>query len=607
MKNTLPAGHGLPEPVLQDLVFHQSGSPSLTDAQFDALSGGVGRGDSVLVVSPTSTGKTQVALWAIVGGFARSAGAVYLVTHRALARQKFDDFRQQLLEPFLDDDETALVMATGDEVLDAGGSTRTDPLSAKLLVATYEKYLALLCGAGLPRALATTIVVCDEIQLVGDLHRGRDVEILLTLIRNAGCSQLIGLSAVLARGDAEALASWLDVRLVFQPTREKPLQYECWTDDHIVVARSDLPDSTPESVALPVGIALDPVAVLHRVLDERDAQKPVIVFCMRKADTYLLAQKCVGLRNTTTATKVSRHIPTAFEDLPETSASLLLSKSLAVGVAIHSADLTEAERGIVEQMLLEKQLDVVFATSTLAAGVNFPLGTAIFASWARWDQGLAGRRPIETGEFHNMAGRVGRMGFEHARGRVIFFATRKELSQARRYLDLDALAPLVPRIEPERFAKIALQLVSSRLCANRKEVRDVVCGTFSGVQEESRNRSGLSHWKEVLTNSVDDLVAKGLLRDLGEGGLSVTKFGKAVAQSGVLPETGAYFLWYLATYAKDHASLLPSKAVSGDVDHLALLLFTACLRSPEFRPVSGRQPTRHLPYPLDKALLSRQR
>ena len=93
--------------------------------------------------------------------------------------------------------------------------------------------------------MSRTVIVCDEIQLVGDLHRGPDVEILLTLIRNAGCRQLIGLSAVLKRRDADALSSWLGVQLVFQSSPGEALEYECWTPNGAFVARSDRPDALP--------------------------------------------------------------------------------------------------------------------------------------------------------------------------------------------------------------------------------------------------------------------------------------------------------------------------------------------------------------------------
>lgn len=147
MKYQLPENHGLSESTINQLVFQEGDAPALTNAQFAALEAGVGRGESILVVSPTSTGKTQIALWAIAKGIESSCNTVYLVTLRALAKQKFEDFKSILLANYLDGDGASLVIATGDYVEDADGEVPKDPLSAPLLVATYEKYLALLSAS----------------------------------------------------------------------------------------------------------------------------------------------------------------------------------------------------------------------------------------------------------------------------------------------------------------------------------------------------------------------------------------------------------------------------------------------------------------------------
>jgi helicase len=80
MKSELPRDHGLSAQVVEQLVFKEGGNPALTDAQFDALDAGVGRGESALIVSPTSTGKTQIALWGIAKGLESSCNTVYLVS-----------------------------------------------------------------------------------------------------------------------------------------------------------------------------------------------------------------------------------------------------------------------------------------------------------------------------------------------------------------------------------------------------------------------------------------------------------------------------------------------------------------------------------------------
>ena len=600
MKYELPENHGLSESIVANLVFRDGDRPALSDAQYEALGAGVGRGESMLVVSPTSTGKTQIALWAITKSLETGCNTVYLVTHRALAKQKFEDFKAQLLTSYLGNNGSSLVVATGDYVEDADGEIPTDPLRAPLLVATYEKYLALLSASGIPKDMRSTVVVCDEIQLIGDAHRGQNVEVLLTLVRNAGWKQFVGLSAVLQPKDANDLANWLGVKLVVQHTREKHLRYECWTGNGIAVARSEHPDRIEEGVALPGGVDLDPVSILASLLREKAPPLPIIVFCMKKQDTYDLANRFLA----STQKGAKGQLSLAFDGLPETSANTFLSKVLGHRVAVHNADLMDEERHVVEQHLLDGKLDVVFATSTLAAGVNFPLGAAIFGAWARWDFDRKAHVPIESAEFHNMAGRVGRMGFAHKHGRVIFLAkSDAEVRKARGYLDLGDLPSLEPRVTPERFNQLALQLIASGLCASKPDVEKLVCTTFSALREQDRNSGGFANWPERLSLAVDSLLAEALLIQTSAGRLSATPVGKAVGYSGLLPETGVFLLNYLVDKASRLIACLPTQATVGDIPRLAFLLFSACLSSPEFRPQNGLQPTRFLPYPLDKAIL----
>ena len=229
MKYEMPDGHGLSKACVEQLVFHEDGNPALTDVQFSALAAGVGKGNSLLVVSPTSTGKTQIALWAIANSIEAKTTAVYLVTHRALAKQKFEEFKSVLLKPFLNGNATSIVLATGDYVEDAQGEVPADPLHASVMVATYEKYLAMLSGSGVPADMTRTVIVCDEIQLIGDANRGQNVEVLLSLLKNAGWRQFVALSAVLEAKDSNDLADWLGVDLIIEPVREKHLRYECWS------------------------------------------------------------------------------------------------------------------------------------------------------------------------------------------------------------------------------------------------------------------------------------------------------------------------------------------------------------------------------------------
>lgn len=243
MKYQFPESHALSDKIINTLVYKENNAPSLTDAQYEALNSSLGTGNSVLVVSPTSTGKTQIAIWAIANGIETNTNTVYLVTHRALAKQKFQDFQNLLLTGYLDNDPSSIVLATGDVVIDCDNESPADPLRAPVLVATYEKYLAMLSASGVPASMQNTIIVCDEIQLIGDKHRGQSVEILLTLLRNAGWKQFVGLSAVLESKDATDLSNWLNVSLVRSTTREKELRYEYWCSINVESVATSNPDS----------------------------------------------------------------------------------------------------------------------------------------------------------------------------------------------------------------------------------------------------------------------------------------------------------------------------------------------------------------------------
>ena len=600
MKYKLPENHSLSASIIGNLVFKEGERYALSDIQFAALEAGVARGQSALVVSPTSTGKTQIALWAIANSLEKEGNSVYLVNYRALAKQKFEDFKSQLLKPFLNNNPASLVIATGDYVEDGNGNIPSEPLRAPLLVATYEKYLAMLSASGIPSDMKTTTIVCDEIQLIGDEHRGRSVEVLLTLLKNAGWKQFVGLSAVLQPKDAGDLASWLDVKLVSQLTREKHLRYECWTPHGIAATNSEQPESVQEGIPIPASVNLDPVSILAQLLKEKKPPIPIIVFCMRKQDTYDLARRFIDEYKK----KTQEQLSLAFDGLPVTSANTFLSEILGYRIASHNTDLMDEEREIVEQYLLQGKLDVIFATSTLAAGVNFPLGAAIFASWDRWNSNRRVYVPIETSEFHNMAGRVGRMGFEHAHGRVIFIAQKDNaIRVARQYLNLGDLPFLKPRVTTDRFNQLALQLVSSGLCRTKDDVERLVCATLSALREQDRNPTRFRNWPEEVAKAIGELVEEGLLLATTTGGLTATAVGKAIGNSGLLPETGIFLLNYVVDKAERLMKCLPTATAPGDIARLAFILFSACLSSPEFRAHHGKPSTRFLPFPLDKESL----
>lgn len=594
MKYQLPNDHGLSDKIVSSLVYKEGGEPALTDAQHAALEAGLGRGVSVLVVSPTSTGKTQIAVWAIANGIEENANTVYLVTHRALAKQKFQDFQDLLLGDYLEQDRSRIVLATGDAVIDAAGESPADPLRSPLLVATYEKYLAMLSSSGVPSSMVNTVVVCDEIQLLGDKHRGQNVEVLLTLLRNAGWRQFVGLSAVLEAKDADDLSNWLSVSLVRETTREKALRYEYWSESGIESVSTSQPEEFGHQ-ALPLGITLGTLGVLNYLESQASPPLPVIVFCMKKQDVYDLAAADLDVR----VGRNGPQLPLDLGDLPETTANSFLANALSHRIAIHSADLTDEERKVVEDGLLKGEIDVVYATSTLAAGVNFPLGAAIFHEWARWDRDQRTYVPIDPSEFHNMAGRVGRVGSDHEEGRVIFFPGKRVGPNAyRQYLELVELPPISCRIDSAAFDQLSLQLIATGLCNARQDVKRLICSSFSGLREEDNNNTSFAVWPDLIDGAINALIDTGMIVEMADGRLLATPVGKSVGHSGFRPASAVMLLDYFARKGQVLADLLEVPQEEERIDRFAYLIFSASFSTAEFHSHGGVQQSRFLPWPL---------
>ena len=506
MKTSLPHNHGLPEDLLihEELLFREEGDPSLTDVQWEALSAGIGRGESALTLAPTSTGKTQIGIWALTSWLVADRArrrAVYLVTHRSLANQKFEEFQRILLNPLFMDSRDAIVLATGDRQVDADNAPVNDPLRASLLVATYEKYLGLLCVGGIPTDLGDTCIVADEVQILGDKYRGVNVETLLTLIRQARPGQFVGLSAVLTEQDGQALADWMEVQLVRVPHREKHLQYECRTSSKQLNFHTELPADGVREEPLRAGLARDVQGLLHEFMST-EGGKPIVVFCMRKKDVY------DGCRAYCRSRGFDLSGAPLFEGLSaDTPEAELLSATIPHRIAIHCADLIEEDRLRVEEAIKNREVDLIFATSTLAAGVNFPIGTVIFYSWKRWNFDRRRYEPILAGEFQNMAGRCGRMGAEHESGHIVFLAEDGYRDQVvvKNFLNPDHLDPLESQISPDDFPKLVLQLAASSVVTNEEGALNFMKATFGASRELQVNAAGLDHWDTPFREAVGHL------------------------------------------------------------------------------------------------------
>jgi len=190
----------------------------LRPCQEKAIKKGLFKGKSLLVCTPTASGKTLVAELACLNSILANHGkAVYIVPLKALASEKFKDFKKKY-------------GSLAKIALSIGDMDSSDPYLAEfdLIICTAEKLDSLIRHRA-PWLKMLTVIVVDEMHLLNDPDRGPTLEILLTILRDLIKKvQIIGLSATI--GNPEQLADWLKAELVLDSWRpvklSKGIYYE---------------------------------------------------------------------------------------------------------------------------------------------------------------------------------------------------------------------------------------------------------------------------------------------------------------------------------------------------------------------------------------------
>lgn len=207
----------IPEKILLEL--EKQGIKELRPAQSKAIKAGVFKRKNLLVCTPTASGKTKVAEFAFLNNFFYGEKSIYIVPLKALASEKFKDFKK--LYPFMQ-----IALSTGN--LDS-----SDPYLAKydLIITTSEKLDSLIRHHA-PWLSSIKCVIIDEIHLLNDVDRGPTLEVLITLLRKLlDDVQIIALSATI--GNPKELAEWLDAELIIDDWRPVELKKAVFYDDEL--------------------------------------------------------------------------------------------------------------------------------------------------------------------------------------------------------------------------------------------------------------------------------------------------------------------------------------------------------------------------------------
>lgn len=484
-------------------------------------------GASLLVVAPTSSGKTMIGELAAVREAGRGGRAVVLLPLRALVNDKYAYLTN------LYGDQLEVVRATG-EHSDQVGSIYQGHYDVALL--TYEKFLNILTAD--PWVLrGISLVVVDEAQNISDPTRGANLELLLTLLRSGhargGAPQIVALSAVI--GDTSGLERWLDATLLRTEVRPVPLRESMV--DSTGQATHLLPDGTvvndpvfvaPEYWTGGRGSKQIVVPLVRRLVGEG---KKVIVFRPTKPETVGTASYLATALGLPPARSVLDALPG--QDL--SASSTALRAALHGGVGVHNADLAAEERTVLESRFRDADSDlaVIVATTTLAMGVNTPAEAVVIAGLMH-PAGSGTYSDYSVAEYKNMVGRAGRLGITQA-GESYIVATgqpRPPMAWARYITGQPETVTshfLDGTSDPQTL--ILRCLVALQGSVRPEDLIDLLENSFAVWQRVDAGGSGWN--RAALEEDLAALLHADLLDREPDGALTVTELGRFAGESGL--------------------------------------------------------------------------
>jgi helicase len=501
-------------------ALESQGYSSLYPPQEEAIKSGVMEGENLVLATPTASGKTLVAIMAAMRTLDKGGKVVYLAPLRALASEKFEEFKSAFasVRKIGDGTKIRVLISTGD--YDSSGEKLG---TGDVIVMTNERFDSVL-RHGVTWTDAVGLFIADEVHLVGEAHRGPTLEVILAkIIRFVPGSQILALSATIQNtGD---IAKWLGAKLV--DTEWRPVKLVEGIYDYGVLSFSNGESSkiVQTNRGPPIDVAIDAVKGGGQSL----------VFCETRKRAVSMAEKAsevvpsvLSFEDSARLREISEHILSSGE---ETDVSRRLARAVSKGAAFHHAGLDSRHRKIVEEAFKNRQIKILSATPTLAAGVNLPARRVVISSLFRYNAEEGGQTPISVLEFKQMAGRAGRPKYDST-GEIVLLAnqgmTKEDIID--HYINSEP-EPIRSQLASEGpLRSHVLGLVAAQRGLREQDLYSFFESTLLGSQYRSVTI------KSRIKNAVEFLQEEELAI-LRSNKLYATKFGKRVAFLYIDPES----------------------------------------------------------------------
>jgi len=377
-------------------------------------------GKGVLVAAPTSAGKTVVGQFAVYTALSQQTRCFYTTPIKALSNQKFTEFAE-----LYGSDNVGLL--TGDNSING---------DAPIVVMTTEVLRNMLYEQS-QSVGSLSHVVMDEVHYLADRTRGAVwEEVIIHLPQTVS---VVALSATVS--NAEEFGDWLrtvrgDTHVVVEEHRPTPLL------QHVMVGH--------ELMDLFVDVASSKVnpELLQYARNERQQQRyagnrrgrfqsrytpsrttviaeledadllPGITFIFSRAACDAAVQQCLSSSLTLTSREeqleirgiVDQQFPDATAEELQVLGFSQWRDALERGLAAHHAGMLPAFKQVVELLFQQGLIKMVFATETLALGINMPARSVVMEKLTKWNGSV--HAPVTPGEYTQLTGRAGRRGID---------------------------------------------------------------------------------------------------------------------------------------------------------------------------------------------------
>lgn len=454
-------------------------------------------GSSLLLATPTSSGKTIVAYYGIVRAWKKGLRSLYVVPLRALAEEKNEELK------FFSQFGMKVGISTGDYDRTSNYLKNYD-----VIVSTSEKVDSILRNN--PSVFENLgFVVFDEIHNILDEKRGNTLEVVISKIRYLmEDAQFIAMSATV--NNVNDISKWLNSFNVTSDFRPVPLRKFVLTSDSVY-------DEGGSPVSGVEGFE-------NFIIGSLENSGQSLIFVRSRKSTESTAERVARFVEDTLKESEKKLLEEIKADEDSVGSEKLVAL-LKRGVGFHHAGMLSNQRKLVEKLFRDRKIKIIVATTTLAAGLNLPARSVIIKDIFRYD-GFSSSM-IPNLEIQQMLGRAGRVKFDRI-GNGYIYSSKPMLEQVfSTYINGD-IESITSSMNERRLRMHVLGLISSGM---NKDL-DSLSKFFSTTLAHHEGMP-LGNWieKAIKYLKTNDMVK-------GDDPYRSTSFGKKVSELYIDPETG---------------------------------------------------------------------